>query len=88
VVVEIDDTLGVVTRWQRYGRDRLFLVDLKGIYIGLDDGNVPEFNNPAYRWGCEPITAAGRLAGYRYSYREQGERAASVVVRFTSERER
>ena len=85
VVVEIDDPLGVVTRWQRYGCDRLFLRGLKGVYIGLDDGHVPEFSNPAYPWACEALPAGG-LGGYRYWYRQPGGSAASVVVRFTAAR--
>lgn len=88
VVVEIDDPHGLVTRWQRYGRDRLFLEGLKGVYIGLDDGTAPEFSNPAYPWGCERIAERGRLIGYRYWYRQAGTTTASVRVRFTDVRSR
>lgn len=88
LVVEIDDPIGVVTRWQRYGRDRLFLRGLKGVYIGLDDGHTPEFSNPAYPWGCEQIGAGSGPGGYRYWFRETTIGHASVVVRFTDARER
>lgn len=86
LVVEIDDPGGAVTRWQRYGHDRLFLDGLKGVYIGLDDGHAPEFSNPAYPWGCEQITKGGGLGGYRYWYRRPDRADATVVVRFTGAR--
>ena len=82
IEVEIEDPHGLVIRWQRYGRDRLFLKGLKGVYIGLDDGNVPRFNNPAYHWGCEELTEGQAMAGYHYWYRHFGGVEASVLVRF------
>lgn len=85
MIVEIDDPVGAVTRWQRYGRDRLYLEGLKGVYIGLDDGHAPEFSNPAYPWGCESI-AAGGGGGYRYWYRRPDRASATVVVRLTEAR--
>ncbi len=85
-VVEVDDPLGLVNRWQQYGRDRLFFKGLKGTYVGLDDGETPEFNNPAYPWGCERITERGRLAGYRYWHRYAGGADATVIVRLIEPR--
>lgn len=80
-VVEVDDPQGLVGRWQRYGRDRLLFKGLKGYYLGLDDGFAPEFNNPAYPWGCERTIERGRLVGYRYWHRHAGGADATVIVR-------
>ncbi len=84
IAVEVEDPQGLVTRWQRYGRDRLFLNGLKGFYIGLDDGNAPQFNNPAYHWGCEQLIERGTMSGYRYWYRHGSGVEATVLVRYTA----